>query len=118
MKTPRITIRALMIVVALAALASFGWVLRQRSGRFAAEAFRHYCKMGSYLARRDSIITDQHDGTRLLPEELVGWQKDNIEFFERGAAYEEQLIRKYRWAAIFPWGSPGEDPPPPTPSHR
>jgi hypothetical protein len=117
MKTRRTTLRALMIAVALAALASFGWVLRQRSARFASEAEKHYHRMALCLANRNSMDTEAHTGIRRRPEVLTGWRKEKRAYFESWASYEEQLISKYRWAAIFPWVSPEDDPPPPSPFH-
>jgi hypothetical protein len=117
MKTRRISLRTLMIAVALAALASWGWVLRQRSARFASEAEKHYYRMDHYIGNRNTVYRDPHTGIRKRREQLTDAEKRQLEFYESCASYEEQLIRKYRWAAIFPWVSPEDDPPPLSPFH-
>jgi hypothetical protein len=115
MKTPRIRVRELMIAVALAALVCYGWVLRDRSAKFATEANRHYGRMGLCLTNRDRIAYDPHMTPMIRRTDLPDYVKRDLENLENWAWYEEQLIRKYRWAAIFPWFSPGDNPPPPTP---
>lgn len=117
MKVRRLSMRALMIAVALAALASYGSVLGQRSARFAAEADKHYRRMALCLDNRDSHLYDHHMNPKVRRLHFTELEKGNLEYFGSWAAYEEQLIWKYRWAAMFPLFSPGDDPPPPTPFH-
>lgn len=117
MKAPRISLRALMIVVALAALASWGWVLRQRSARFAAEANKHYTRLEVCIHNRDAHLYDGHLLPRVRRLHLMEGDKEQVKFFQSWVCYEEQLVSKYRWAAIFPWLSPGDDPPPPSSFH-
>jgi hypothetical protein len=113
MKTRRTTLRALMIAVALAALASWGWVLRQRSAIFASEAQKHYHRLELCLANRNSIF----DGYLVRPtrEQLTDADKVRLEFFESWVYWEARLVGKYRRASTFPWASPAADPP--TPFH-
>jgi hypothetical protein len=100
-----------MIAVAVAALASWGWVLWKRSAMFASEAKKHYHRLELCLVNRNSVF--EAFLVRPRREQLPDAYKARLEFFERAADYEERLVWKYRWASVFPWVSPEADPPPP-----
>jgi hypothetical protein len=113
MKRHRITLRKLMIAVALAALASWGVVLWERSRRFADEACKHF--------RRFQVCTINRDGAPLNSEaprptwdQLSDHEKEQRVGWNRWVLYEKQLVRKYQRAARFPWITVEEDPPPPS----
>jgi hypothetical protein len=93
MKLPRLTVRRLMILVALGALASYAAYLVRRSEAFRAEADRHRLAWVSPVAWLSLIDRD----TRVPAK----------------ADYHHAMKWKYERAARYPWLPVEPDPPEP-----
>ena len=127
---PRLTVRRLMIAVALAGLALGGWIELGRLSRLS----------GEYARRADSLqISSYRSGLRGrgTHEQWVEqcravwqWNRENVDTglsnFSRGilpppevwrvlSDHDARLERKYRRAARYPWLFVEPDPPAPNP---
>jgi len=114
---PRFTLRATAIVIAVAALATWGYAMRLRSAMFTAKASEHedtlfwerinlralqYNSIGSFEFRRQ-----RRQNLTATDEAEIATQGHVVE-------YEERMYRKYARAARFPWLPIDPDPAPPT----
>lgn len=113
MKTRRVTLRTMMIAAALSALPAWGVVLWRRSERFALEARKHYNRLDISRFSRDTYFTDFHQIRDLQWSELSDDAKARVADWDRWILFEEQMVRKYLRAAVFPWIAPGPAPRPP-----
>jgi hypothetical protein len=110
MTWPRFTLRALMIGVAIAAVASWAQSLRRRSAEFSANADRHWANLIELSGSKGRSITARR---RILVHAVGGPENAKREIGMRWLDYEERMYFKYRRAARLPWLPIGPDPPPP-----
>jgi len=113
MPRPRITLRWLMVAVALAAIALEGWIVwrryvyyRERAATISRAAATLRTKLATdpvRLARGTHL--DFEDGTPPVPA--------TSEPALRMIARMEQLAKRYRRAARYPWLPVAPDPPEP-----
>lgn len=104
MKMPRTTCRTLMIVIAISALAAWGYTLHRRSEFFTAKAREHHIDCIFYHAAMSNF-----DDGRTMDDS----QRAIRETYHRWFEYEDGLVRKYRLAARLPMLPLGPDPDPP-----
>lgn len=113
MKQPRITLRKLMIAVALAAIASWCVVLWWRSQEYAAKAREHSHRLGVCKLNREGVPINPM-WQQSTWESMSDSEKEDRVDWDRWILYEERLVRKYQRAAQFPWIVLEVDPPPPS----
>jgi hypothetical protein len=108
MRRPRFTTRTAIVIVALASLAAWGVAMQRRSDAYTARAREHELRRWSYSINVSvwSAEKAQHPGSRDYYEALLAP-------LQRGAEYEDRLVRKYRRAARYPWLPVAPDPPAP-----
>jgi hypothetical protein len=115
MKPPHFTLRALMIVVALASLAAWGYVLWRQSAEFAARAREH--EEGRSLCDINLAFvigrTQGRQSARLSASARAELEAKRARL-EQWVHYEQRMYLKYRRAARFPWLPISPDPVPPT----
>ena len=117
-------IRTMMLLVALAALATWGTIMVERSKVYAAKARRHEVNENwhksnlsmDYLNIREPYIwkwgdtlKDREELSRRIAEDL----QPRIASLTRMLEFESGLGRKYRRAARYPWMGVEADPPAP-----
>jgi hypothetical protein len=106
MKSPRFTLRALLIFLALAALPAWGYTLWRRSVAFAEMAEKYDLK----------LVTDSYNSFAhywLYEAPPTASERARFTYLRRVLDYDEQMYWKYRRAALYPWLPVGPDPPPP-----
>jgi len=114
---PRFTLRATAIVIAVAALATWGYAMRLRSAMFTAKASEHE---DTLVWERINLQEMQYNSTGPFEfrmqrrQNLTAAEEAEIAIQGRRVEYEERMYRKYARAARFPWLPPGPDPAPPT----
>jgi hypothetical protein len=117
MKTPRLNLRTLMIVVAVVALEGWGFSLLRWSEMLGAEATRHEFEL--WKAKRN-LFAESHeydlylDGWR-RKQRLTPAEAASIATWKRVIDYEDFMIQKYRRAARVPWYRIDPDPTRPSP---
>lgn len=107
MKKPQFTLRSLMVAVVIAGLATWGYRLWLRSAYFAAKASEHATRQ-FYL---EGSLTPMLMGP---PPYHISFNADKHKRRTEWARYEDQLCRKYRFAAFLPFLPVSPDPPPPS----
>jgi hypothetical protein len=99
---PRVTVRRMMVAVAVLAVAMGGIALRRRSEFYQASA-RHHSRM-----ERSSVIAIVEGSGPASRDELARLNRART-------AYHADLRQKYERAAGHPWVSMPPDPPEPVP---
>jgi hypothetical protein len=114
MKPPRIRLRSLMIIIAISAIATWGYTLWRRSAEYASKAEQCEVEVFMYKENLDRIDYEEeapfHNRKRTSFSEEETIKRNQYEHLLR---YAERLGRKYRRAARFPWLPVEPDPPPP-----
>jgi hypothetical protein len=110
----RCTLRTLMVAVALAGLAAWGFTLqcrsvdRRRSAEFAAKARLHERLLTRYAQMLDDIdFAGDRWVSRRKPGDVLDGERASV---ERRMKYEYGLYEKYRRASSFPWLPVDPDP--------
>ena len=111
MRNRRLSLRALMLAVLVASLAIWSCVMWRRSTHFSKEATKHSISLGIAKNNLLAVEFDWHTGFRERYEHLSPLQEKNRIFYQGEIRREEQLYRRYRRAAMFPWTSLEEEPP-------
>ena len=110
----RFRLRSLMIALALASLAAWGYSMWRRSREFAARATAHQFRVFTEEINIRSI-TDEYPVTQFPPRRkthLTPAEKVSLGISERVLRYETIMYEKYLRRA-YPWLPVAPDPPPP-----
>lgn len=100
----RVTVRGLMVLVAVVAVAVWGGMMMRRSGNFLRRADNHRFLAAIFQGRVEDSPATAADTSRVI-------EKRGREL--RSLNHHSELARKYERAARYPWLPVAPDPPEP-----
>ncbi len=95
--------RFLLVVVALSAVLTYGWILRGKSIDFARRAARHKSLASVHKTNIASVSGMKGRMERAHPEMDLSEYDREIAELKKAEAAEHELSRYYKNASRFPW---------------